>query len=201
MIVDGIEIIERDTPPRLVTRTETTRLFLNDSLASDWRIRPDIKQRIEAASLTLPDGLCLMIYEAFRSRARQRELWAPVFTEIISTHPDWTAEQHYTETSRWVSPPDGFGSGHQAGAAIDITLATTDREPLDMGTGMQAFTPLTPTASDVPDTARQNRDLLVNTLQAQGLINYPDEWWHFSYGDRLWAEVTGRTQAFFAPIN
>ena len=142
-----------------------------------------------------------MIYEAYRSRARQHELWAPVFAKIIATHPKWTAEQHYTETSRWVSPPDGFGSGHQAGAALDITLATTERKPLNMGTDMQAFTPLTPTASDVPDTARQNRDLLVNTLQAQGLINYPDEWWHFSYGDRLWAEVTGRTQAFFAPID
>lgn len=201
MIVGGIEINERDTPPRLVTLIETDRLFLNDSLTNDWRIRPDIKQRINAASLTLPDGLNLMIYEAFRSRARQHELWAPVFAKIIAAHPDWTAEQHYTETSRWVSPPDGFGSGHQAGAAIDITLATNNREPLDMGTDMQAFTPLTPTASDAPDTARQNRDLLVNTLQAQGLINYPDEWWHFSYGDRLWAEVTGRTQAFFAPID
>ena len=100
-----------------------------------------------------------------------------------------------------MSPPDGFGSGHQAGAALDITLATADRKPLDMGTNMQAFTPLTPTALDVPDTARQNRDLLVDTLAAQGLINYPDEWWHFSYGDRLWAEVTGHTQAFYAPID
>ncbi len=201
MIIDGIEIIERDTPATLVTFIETDRLFLNDSLASDWRIRPDIKQRLNAASQTLPDGLCLMIYEAFRSRARQRELWQPVFAKICAAHRDWTPDQHHTETCRWVSPPDGFGSGHQAGAAIDITLATTHREPLDMGTDMQAFTPLTPTASDVPGTARQNRNLLVATLQAQGLINYPDEWWHFSYGDRLWAEVTGRRQAFFAPID
>jgi len=32
------------------------------------------------------------------------------------------------------------------------------------------------------------------------MINYPDEWWHFSYGDRLWAEITDRKEAFFAPI-
>jgi len=32
------------------------------------------------------------------------------------------------------------------------------------------------------------------------MINYPDEWWHFSYRDRLWAEVTGRNGAFFVPI-
>jgi len=24
-------------------------------------------------------------------------------------------------------------------------------------------------------------------MQSQGFINYPTEWWHFSYGDRYWA--------------
>jgi D-alanyl-D-alanine dipeptidase len=38
-------------------------------------------------------------------------------------------------------------------------------------------------------------------MQSVGMINYPDEWWHFSYGDRLWAEVTNRDAAFFAPID
>ncbi len=201
MIIDGIEIIERDVPPKLVTLKETNRLLLNPLVAQDWRIRPSINTRLLAAANTLPDGLCLMVYEAFRSRARQLELWKPVFAKIATKHPNWTPAQHYTETSRWVSPPDGFGSGHQAGAAVDITLATTNRDPLDMGTKMQAFTPLTPTASSVPATARKNRELLVKTLHTQGLINYPDEWWHFSYGDRLWAEVTGQNYAFFAPLD
>lgn len=201
MIIDGVEIVERDVSPRLVTLNETDRLFLNPLVANDWRIRPSINTRLMTAANTLPEGLCLMIYEAFRSRARQLELWKPVFAEIADRHPDWTPAQHYTEASRWVSPPDGFGSGHQAGAAIDVTLATRARMPLNMGTKMQAFTPLTPTASDVPAAVRKNRDLLVETLHAQRLINYPDEWWHFSYGDRLWAEVTGQKRAFFAPID
>ena len=43
---------------------------------------------------------------------------------------------------------------------------------------------------------------VVSTLAKYGLAKYPDEWWHFSYGDRLyWAEVTGPTLAFFAPID
>lgn len=118
MIVDGIEIIERDTAPRLVMLNETDRLYLNDSLANDWRIRPDIKTRLLAAANTLPDGLCLMVYEAFRSRARQYELWEPVFAEICAKHPDWTPEQHYTECSRWVSPPDGFGTAIRRGRRL-----------------------------------------------------------------------------------
>ena len=57
------------------------------------------------------------------------------------------------------------------------------------------------TASPVAENIRKNRNILITALAKYELVNYPDEWWHFSYGDRLWAEVTGRTQAFFAPID
>lgn len=97
-------------------------------------------------------------------------------------------------------PPDGFGSGHQAGAAIDITLVMRDRTPLHMGTKMQEFTALTPTDAPVLREIRTRRALMTTALTREGLINYPDEWWHFSYGDRLWAEITGKPSAFFAPL-
>lgn len=199
--IDGITIDECETPPDLTTLTETPRLFLNEVVSNDWRIRREIKTRLEAASRALPDGLCLMVFEAFRSRARQRQLWEPQHSRITSANPAWTADQIYTETSRWVAPPDGFGSGHQAGAAIDVTLARSNRMQLDMGTKMQAFAAATPTNAPVSACARSNRNLLIETLAVQGLVNYPDEWWHFCYGDRLWAEITGRDAAFFAPID
>jgi D-alanyl-D-alanine dipeptidase len=195
-----IHVEERENPVDLVLLEETERIFLNDRVADDWRIRRVVRDKIVQCSHTLPDGLCLMIFEAFRSRARQQELWTPVYAGISAKHPNWTKDAIYQETSRWVSPPDGLGSGHQAGAAIDVTLAHADRRELDMGTSMQEFAFATPTASDVPDGVRRNRDLLVQALQSAGLVNYPDEWWHFSYGDRLWAEVTKRDHAFFAPI-
>jgi D-alanyl-D-alanine dipeptidase len=28
-------------------------------------------------------------------------------------------------------------------------------------------------------------------LTAVGMVNYPTEWWHWSYGDRYWALRTG----------
>jgi D-alanyl-D-alanine dipeptidase len=37
-------------------------------------------------------------------------------------------------------------------------------------------------------------------LSAQGLVNYPTEWWHWSYGDRYWALVTGAPHAPYGPI-
>ena len=195
-----IVVTECENPVDMVLLEQTSRIFLNARVADDWRIRRVVRDKIIQCSQALPDGYCLMIFEAFRSRARQRELWEPVYTRITNDHPDWSKDEIYLEASRWVSPPDGFGSGHQAGAAIDVTLARSDRSELDMGTAMQGFTSTTPTASDVSANARKNRDLLVRALHSVGMVNYPDEWWHFSYGDRLWAEVTGCNQAFFAPI-
>ena len=195
-----IHVEECENPVDMVLLEQTGRIFLNDRVANDWRIRRVVKDKIERCARILPDGYSLMIFEAFRSRNRQRELWNPVFERIITEHPDWTNDAVYTETSRWVSPPDGLGSGHQAGAAIDVTLASSDRSELCMGTGMQEFTHATPTGAKVSAKARNNRDLLVQVLHSEGLVNYPDEWWHFSYGDRLWAEVTECDHAFFAPI-
>ncbi len=36
-------------------------------------------------------------------------------------------------------------------------------------------------------------------LTAAGLVNYPTEWWHWSFGDRYWALATGKAAALYGP--
>jgi hypothetical protein len=36
------------------------------------------------------------------------------------------------------------------------------------------------------------RDVLATAMSAAGLVNYPAEWWHSSYGDQYWAFQAGR---------
>ena len=193
-----INVTERENPVDMVKFSETDRLFLNPVETDDWRIRRVIRDKVIACSQALPEGLCLMVFEAFRSR--QWDLWKPVIASIQQNNLDWNEAQVRTESSRWVSPTNGFGSGHQAGAAVDVKLACANRSELDFGGPMKGHSGIAPTQSPVQDELCRNRDLLVATMQAEGMINYPDEWWHFSYGDRLWAEVTKRDQAFFAPV-
>ncbi|MFO6088788.1 hypothetical protein ACLBTQ_28855, partial [Pseudomonas aeruginosa] len=33
-----------------------------------------------------------------------------------------------------------------------------------------------------------------------GFSNLPSEWWHYDFGDQLWAWHTGATQALFGPV-
>jgi D-alanyl-D-alanine dipeptidase len=55
-------------------------------------------------------------------------------------------------------------------------------------------------APGVARRARANRELLARVLRGAGLVNYPTEWWHWSYGDRYWALVTGAQAALYGPV-
>ena len=58
------------------------------------------------------------------------------------------------------------------------------------------------TAFDAPGlspNARANRARLAACLGAVGFVNYPTEWWHWSYGDRYWAFVDRATDGPVRP--
>lgn len=52
-----------------------------------------------------------------------------------------------------------------------------------------------------PDTrqrrVRDHRRLLYHAMLDAGFSNLPSEWWHYDFGDQLWAWHTGATQALF----
>jgi D-alanyl-D-alanine dipeptidase len=94
---------------------------------------------------------------------------------------------------------------HVAGAAVDVTLVDSCGQELDLGTQID----VTPeqsggrccfAADGVSREARANRDLLARVLCREGLVNYPTEWWHYSYGDRYWALATGAGAALYGPV-
>ena len=42
----------------------------------------------------------------------------------------------------------------------------------------------------------KNRDLLKRIMSEAGFVNYPYEWWHWSYGDKYWGYVRGEDAMF-----
>jgi D-alanyl-D-alanine dipeptidase len=40
----------------------------------------------------------------------------------------------------------------------------------------------------------QHRQLLYQVMSAAGFQRHPREWWHFSYGDQLWAWLLNQEQ-------
>ena len=93
---------------------------------------------------------------------------------------------------------------HSTGAAVDLTLATLKGIPLEMGGSIDAIGPISEPdhyCNNVDDSGRlwhQRRRLLADVMGSAGFVQHPNEWWHYSYGDQLWAWRSGAATAIYA---
>jgi len=72
-------------------------------------------------------------------------------------------------------------SRHNLGVAIDLTLVDrASGQELDMGTPFDTFSAAAHTANATGVVAR-NRATLNRLMEAEGFVNYDQEWWHFSF--------------------
>lgn len=182
--------------------------FLIDACRSDPAgasrlLREGAAERLARAGRLLPGELRLLVVEGYRPLALQRTYFEEYRDQLAKLHPEHTPEQLRTAASRYVSPPDL--APHSAGAAIDLTLCDADGNELDMGTPINA----SPEESDgrcytdadvLSPQAAEHRTILVDAMHSAGFVNYPTEWWHFSYGDRYWALITKRSAALYGPV-
>lgn len=161
-----------------------------------------LERLVKAQTLLLPQGLRLLFVEGYRPPSLQRAYFEEYADQLRAENPDWSAARIHSAASRYVSPPDI--APHSAGAAVDLTLADTEGRELDLGTRMNA----NPEESDgacythaanITAEARANRELLGSVLTSAGLVNYPTEWWHWSFGDRYWALGSGEAAALYGP--
>ncbi len=165
-------------------------------------VRQGLADRLVVATRALPPGLALRVVEGHRSVADQRAIIASYSAEVCASRPGISPGELAVLTSRFVSPVEV--APHVAGAAVDLTLVDACGDELDLGTAIDA----TPErsggacyfASDrIGADARAHRDLLARVLGGAGLVNYPTEWWHWSFGDRYWAVATGADAALYGP--
>ncbi|GAA2630318.1 M15 family metallopeptidase [Streptomyces spororaveus] len=163
-------------------------------------LRSGVVDRLLHAQGLLPDGLRLLIVEGYRPPNLQTRYFQQYTDQLRVAYPAWTEEELRAGASRYVSPPEI--APHSAGAAVDLTLVDAEGSELDMGTRVNA----TPEESagacyTLADTitrqARLHRTVLSDALTSTGLVNYGSEWWHWSFGDRYWALMSGRSTALY----
>jgi D-alanyl-D-alanine dipeptidase len=165
-------------------------------------VRVSVARRLALARDALPRGVGLRVVDGYRTAAAQRAIISSYAAQLRTAHPAIGAAALERLSSRFVAPL--AVAPHVAGAAADLTLVDSSGRELDLGTPVDA----TPEQSegacyfDAPQVSRQaraNRELLAQVLRGAGLVNYPTEWWHWSYGDRYWALVTGAPAARYGP--
>lgn len=180
------------------------------------RLRQGVVERLRKVNVRLgAAGLELFIFDGWRPRAVQRyfhDKWMP--REILKRHPKLTKDQVREETERyWAAPTADPKSPapHATGGAVDLTVRWRDSgEHLWMGSIFDDASPIA--RSDhferrknaafafSDEEACANRRLLHWLMHEAGFAPNPGEWWHFSYGELMWAKLNDAPHAFYGAI-
>ena len=197
IIDDGCALVRLDRLGLLVSATGP-----HEPGTTHTEVRACVAERLLAAQRHLPAGLQLLIVEGHRSPVVQQRIWDSYARQVAAAHPSADADERHRLTSRFVAP--AAQAPHVAGSAVDLTLADNCGRPLDLGTPIDATPEQSAgacyfAAENIPAAARELRDALAHALSTAGLINYPTEWWHWSFGDRYWAFRTGAPEGLHDP--
>ncbi|MEY4431250.1 MAG: hypothetical protein RLZZ533_1186 [Cyanobacteriota bacterium] len=128
--------------------------------------------------------------------------------------PSPQLESVVAEVGRFWAPPSPdprTPPPHSTGAAVDLTLITGAGEPVPMGSEIDAIgavsepdhflgraTALSPgPAQEQCLRWHGHRTALAQAMAAAGFARHPNEWWHFSHGDQLWAWLQQRPIAVY----
>lgn len=166
------DVRDIDSTIRVEARYQTSNNFTGAPLAGYHANRALLRREAAVAlgkvqQRLAQQGLGLLVYDGYR----------PVPATLAMV--DW-AER----TGRVSLLDDGYiarRSRHNMGVAVDLTVVSlATGEPLDMGTPFDTFDESAHTANATGEVAR-NRAVLVDAMEAEGFVNYEQEWWHFSF--------------------
>ena len=200
---EPLVISEIENPVSLTEINEADGIFFNPKFTQIKLIRTYIYNLIKNAQKHLPQGYHFVVYEAYRPMESQIKLWDGVVCEQKKKHPemDVNSEEFIALCDVFAANPYRQGSGHQSGASVDISLIDDAGKEYDMGGMVRGFDETADfDCPNISPEGRKNREILRDALSKSGLVNYPSEWWHYSFGDRLWARLTGSKLAIFGKL-
>ncbi len=146
----------------------------------------------------LPSDIGIAYFEGFRPLYKQKQYFDDKMHETLQTIKD--KELAYEETSKSVAPFIDNVPPHSTGAAIDMTLFSLKDGLLDMGKFDTIFGPnhhQETFSENTTQIQRKNRLTLLEAAIKADFVNYGFEWWHYSYGDKVWAYVKGQKEAIY----
>ena len=201
---EPLVIFDIETFPVLTKVDDKDGIFFNDTYSTVRTIRKYVYDLLLKAKSHLPKGYNFIIYEAYRPKDVQIKLWENIIAIESVKNPKLNidSEEFIAICDKFVANPYRQGSGHQSGAAIDVSLVDDKGIEYDMGGKVRGFDKTADfMCPEISSLAKRNRAILKNALEKVGMINYPSEWWHYSFGDRLWARLTGSKLAIFDKLD
>ncbi len=185
-----IDVLTVDPTIQIDLRYATANNFMGHILYDTLNalyLQEDVALRIAGCQSYLKakfPSYSLLIYDGVRPLEVQREMWNGLDTIPVA------------QRGKFVSNPS-YGSVHNFGAAVDLTICDETGAALDMGAGYDDFRDIAfPSkewkflaSGELTAEQHENRKLLREVMKSQKFRGIPSEWWHFNACSRNQAVV------------
>lgn len=166
-------------------------------------LRTEVASRLKSASALLPENIKIIIRAGHRPIEVQKRILIECANDYKDEHPGVSDEEALEHARDFVSDPEITLPPHVCGAAVDVELLDTSTgKLLDFGSKMNddnetSYLHYPNTTSD----QKNNRLMLLSAMLDAGFASSRLEWWHFSYGDQVWAWFYGKEDSLYGPVN
>lgn len=130
-------------------------------------VRKDMALRLAAVATDLfHKGYRLAFWDAYRPPSAQQKMW------------------NYRPDANYIANPSGWGSNHEHGGAVDVTLVDLPGNKVQMPTGYDDVSVrASRNYSQCTQEEKANALILENAMKSQGFVGLSTEWWHFDDPD------------------
>ena len=196
------QIIESNSP--LVSLLDVgLNLIFEPASKKDYKylVREEIVEKVGRISKSLDKAdKRLIIRSAWRSFDHQKLIWDNKVNYLLEEHPDKSKEEINELVAHFIAPSEK--SMHSTGGAVDGLIYDMKKEcVMDFGTNKGLSIDLNekcfPFHPDISTTATENRKMLIDLFEQEGFVCDNKEYWHFDYGNAVWATKKGQEHAFY----
>lgn len=200
-------------PEKILVRSAYFEAGIGGALPECYA-RADVFEKLLCASALLPNGVRLVVLDAWRSPQVQTVLFQRCRNALSRVYKDASDAELHEMTQQYVARPSFDGScpsPHVTGGAVDLTLATRDGKLLSFGSPfdypecisytrhLEEMQEQGKALSAAELEAMKNRRLLHSVMLEAGFVNYSCEWWHYEFGTQRWALECGEDFAMYGP--
>ncbi len=152
-------------------------------------VRSGVLTHLKKAANSLDDNYKLIIRAGHRPIEVQRRLIHDVMQEFKKDNPGASDDEALAHARIYVSDPDIKLPPHCCGAAVDVDMLDTRTNALvDFGSPVNIDAEISHLHFDeISPQQKQNRLILLTAMLNAGFSSYYAEWWHYTYGDEIWA--------------
>ena len=185
---------------------------------SIWKLREEVVNRLVKVNdyLISKSSFNLLIYDSWRPLEVQEFMFKRAFLleceksdidisfENMKSYPSILKKVEkfwaYPSYDTMCPPP------HSTGGALDVCLSDKEGNLVEMGSMVDQMDETSNPyfyANIKNEEAiiwNSRRNLLREIMTKFGFAQHPNEWWHFSYGDQLWAWKNKKANAFYGKV-